>query len=197
MTFPTVTAALCYLCFETLFSHLGGRPSHSVQSYLESQDLFIQKFPLFVTWTKGGTLRGCIGTFSPQPLLEGLKQYALTAALKDSRFKPIDFSELSSLECEVSLLHTFETCANISDWKIGVHGTIFRLGSYSATFLPHVAEEQQWTKEQTLQHLIKKSGIKKRLTESDYQKIELTRYQTANLKVTWDDYRSFQQTEFE
>ena len=40
--------------------------------------------PLFVTWnlvtSNGGKkLRGCIGTFEPLPLAQGLKSYAITA----------------------------------------------------------------------------------------------------------------------
>ena len=57
--------------------------------------------PLFVTWNTGASrrLRGCIGTFEPQPLYEGLADYALTSALHDSRFMPITKRELPNLEC--------------------------------------------------------------------------------------------------
>jgi uncharacterized protein (TIGR00296 family) len=187
----SVTRELCFLCFEALANHLTGKASHAVQSYLEAQGPIRDKFPLFVTWTKSGSLRGCIGTFSPQPLIKGLQDYAITAAIRDSRFKPVQAAELSSLECEVSLLHSFEKCQNPLDWEIGVHGTDFQFGSYSATFLPEVAEEQKWTKEETLKHLAKKSGLKKQLSAADYPKIRLERYQSSHLKVTWCDYQTF------
>jgi hypothetical protein len=43
-----------------------------------------KQYPLFVTWntiSSRGTksLRGCIGTFDPTELSQGLKSYALTA----------------------------------------------------------------------------------------------------------------------
>ena len=44
-------------------------------------------------------LRGCIGNFEPLPLHDGLSEYALISAFKDSRFKKIDKSELERLEC--------------------------------------------------------------------------------------------------
>ena len=57
--------------------------------------------PLFVTWTTGSSrrLRGCIGTFEPQPLYEGLTDYAITSALRDSRFSPVTKRELANLQC--------------------------------------------------------------------------------------------------
>lgn len=60
--------------------------------------------PLFVTWStvrpgKASRLRGCIGTFDPRPLREGLAEYALTSAFRDHRFRKIEEWELETLEC--------------------------------------------------------------------------------------------------
>jgi len=44
-------------------------------------------------------LRGCIGNFEAMPLHDGLAEYALISAFKDSRFRKIDKSELERLEC--------------------------------------------------------------------------------------------------
>ncbi|KDO44429.1 hypothetical protein CISIN_1g0281851mg, partial [Citrus sinensis] len=78
--------------------------------------------PLFVTWKKvvnGGEprLRGCIGTLEARCLINGFKDYALTSALKDRRFPPIQARELPSLECTVSILTDFETANNYLDWE--------------------------------------------------------------------------------
>ena len=63
--------------------------------------------PLFVTWNtrssrpgRPSRLRGCIGTFEPQPLRDGLAEYALISAFRDSRFKRIEEWELENLECK-------------------------------------------------------------------------------------------------
>jgi uncharacterized protein (TIGR00296 family) len=84
--------------------------------------------PLFVSWHKvsrlGGDsrLRGCIGTLEPQPLHSAVRTYALTSALRDRRFPPVDAKELPHLRCTVSLLSCFEPAAAWDDWEIGTHG---------------------------------------------------------------------------
>ncbi|KAI0677473.1 AMMECR1 domain-containing protein [Trametes maxima] len=87
------------------------------------------KFPLFVTWNtkpsrpgKPHKLRGCIGTFEPLPLVDGLAEYALTSAFHDHRFRKIEEWELETLECTVELLTHFEEADSYLDWDIGVHG---------------------------------------------------------------------------
>jgi uncharacterized protein (TIGR00296 family) len=86
-------------------------------------------------------LRGCIGSFEPHPLHEGLAEYALISAFKDYRFNKITKHELDSLECRhalpaphanlhstnpvscsISLLTDFEDASSYLDWKVGVHG---------------------------------------------------------------------------
>ncbi|PWY92536.1 hypothetical protein BO70DRAFT_425223 [Aspergillus heteromorphus CBS 117.55] len=126
-----------------------------------------EKYPLFVTWntfSKHGhkSLRGCIGTFEAQELARGLQKYALTSAFDDSRFSPIPESLLPSLSCSLTLLGTFEPCTNAMDWILGVHGLrisfVHRGRRYGATYLPDVAVEQGWTKEETVTSLMHKAG---------------------------------------
>lgn len=91
-----------------------------------------------------------------------LKKYTLTSALKDSRFDPISLKEVPNLKCSVSLLVNFENISDAYDWEIGKHGIeIFfedHGEEYSATFLPEVAAEENWTQDETLMHLIRKAG---------------------------------------
>ncbi len=85
---------------------------------------------LFVTWniqsshSDSTRLRGCIGTLEPRQLHTALKDYALTAALRDSRFPAIESRELHRLSCKVSLLSCFERAESWQDWDIGVHGIV-------------------------------------------------------------------------
>ncbi|KAG1715957.1 hypothetical protein ID866_1181 [Astraeus odoratus] len=88
-----------------------------------------EKYPLFVTWNtrssrpgRGPRLRGCIGNFDALPLREGIAEYALISAFKDSRFRRIEEKELPFLECGISLLTDFEDASSYLDWTIGVHG---------------------------------------------------------------------------
>ncbi|KAJ5513993.1 hypothetical protein N7463_003545 [Penicillium fimorum] len=126
-----------------------------------------QRYPLFVTWntvSRSGhkSLRGCIGTFEGQELAAGLKSYALTSAFDDTRFAPIPKSLLPSLSCSLTLLGSFEPCTNAMDWSLGTHGLrisfIHRGRRYGATYLPDVAVEQGWTKEETVESLMRKAG---------------------------------------
>jgi AMME syndrome candidate gene 1 protein len=127
----------------------------------------ITESPLFVTWntvTRSGlsNLRGCIGTFEAQDLDEGLSSYAITSAVHDMRFDPISKRELPSLEVAVTLLTDFEDCNDAMDWELGTHGLRIsftdRGRRYGSTYLPDVAPEQGWTKEETLVSLMRKAG---------------------------------------
>ncbi|EIW82501.1 alport syndrome [Coniophora puteana RWD-64-598 SS2] len=87
------------------------------------------EYPLFVTWNTRSSrsgrpprLRGCIGNFEPQPLRDGIAEYALISAFKDSRFRKIEEKELPALECGVSLLTDFEDADSYLDWTVGTHG---------------------------------------------------------------------------
>ncbi|MCJ1311003.1 hypothetical protein MMC25_004673 [Agyrium rufum] len=126
-----------------------------------------EAYPLFVTWntvTSRGArnLRGCIGTFEAQDLAEGLKSYALTSAFDDIRFPPIPSTLLSSLSVQLTLLTNFTDCADPLDWTLSTHGLriqFYHHGKrYGATYLPDVAPEQGWTKEETLGSLMRKAG---------------------------------------
>ncbi|RFU36223.1 hypothetical protein B7463_g141, partial [Scytalidium lignicola] len=120
--------------------------------------------PLFVTWNtispRSGnrSLRGCIGTFESMELSEGIASYALTSALHDVRFNPISVAELPSLEVSVTLLTDFESAKDAMDWELGVHGLrisfYYHHRKYGACYLPDVAPEQGWDKEETVKYFL-------------------------------------------
>ncbi|PPR92851.1 hypothetical protein GOBAR_AA27816 [Gossypium barbadense] len=116
--------------------------------HMQYQCQFKLFLPLFVTWKKvvnGGEprLRGCIGTLEACQLINGFRDYALTSALRDRRFPPIQAKELPNLECTVSILTDYETANNYLDWEVGKHGIIIEFvddynSRRSATYLPEV-----------------------------------------------------------
>ncbi|EXJ57940.1 hypothetical protein A1O7_05363 [Cladophialophora yegresii CBS 114405] len=141
--------------------------SPATRSSYASRLSVTESFPLFVTWnthSRSGnkSLRGCIGTFEALPLASGLTTYALTSAFDDTRFSPIPAALLPALSCSLTLLADFEPCKNAMDWTLGVHGLRisfnYRNRRHGATYLPDVAVEQGWTKEETLESLMKKAG---------------------------------------
>jgi uncharacterized protein (TIGR00296 family) len=159
-----------------------------------------EEHPLFVTWntvTRSGDkrLRGCIGTFEAQPLSSGLSSYALTSALQDTRFTPITARELPSLECAVTLLTDFEPAADAMDWDIGVHGIRISFAEkgrrYGSTYLPDVAKEQGWTKEEALVSLMKKAGWKGKSGEWERVGVRVTRYQGKKVSLGWAEWKEW------
>lgn len=138
-------------------------------------------------------LRGCIGTFESIPLEEGLATYALTAALEDTRFPPIARRELRHLEVAVTLLTDFEVASGgVEDWELGKHGIrisfVVNGLQYGATYLPDVAVEQGWTKEQTLVNLMRKAGWSGRRDQWRKVNLRVVRYQGRKKRLT---YRQF------
>jgi len=121
-----------------------------------------QKQGAFVTLTKNGQLRGCIGQIVPtdEPLWQGVREMAVAACSEDGRFNPVEKSELDELEYEVSVLSAPEA---IDDWKkieLGKQGVIIRKGGRSGVFLPQVATETGWTLEEFLGQLCsQKAGL--------------------------------------
>jgi uncharacterized protein (TIGR00296 family) len=159
-----------------------------------------EEHPLFVTWntvSRSGDkrLRGCIGTFEAQPLTTGLSSYALTAAFDDTRFSPISSRELPTLECAVTLLTNFEPVDDAMDWEIGTHGLRISFTEkgrrYGSTYLPDVASEQGWTKEEALVSLMRKAGWGGK--KADWKKVALrvVRYQGKKVALGWGEWRSW------
>ncbi len=115
----------------------------------------------FVTLTEQGRLRGCIGLFSyDKPLWQVVCQMAEDAAFADPRFPPVKASELKDIHIEISVLTPLKLIHDVSEFHYGREGIFMRKGSRSGTFLPQVAQEVNWTKEEFLGHCAQdKAGI--------------------------------------
>jgi AmmeMemoRadiSam system protein A len=84
---------------------------------------------------------------------------AVSACAKDYRFPPVKVSELSQIELEVSVLTPKQEIQGPEEFIPEQHGIIIEKNGKRAVFLPHVAKEQGWNREQTLQHLCRKAGL--------------------------------------
>jgi AmmeMemoRadiSam system protein B/AmmeMemoRadiSam system protein A len=114
----------------------------------------------FVTLKRHGELRGCIGTIEPrEPLYRAIVSNSVNAALRDPRFDPVEPAELKDLEVEVSVLTPPRPLARWEEFQVGKQGIILTKGNRRAVFLPEVATEQGWTREDTLSHLARKAGL--------------------------------------
>lgn len=99
----------------------------------------------FITLTQDEHLRGCVGSLQAyQPLIENVRNNAVSAALHDTRFLPVTIEELESISIEVSLLSALQPIWFASEAEAlrqlrpGMDGIMLEYGIYRSTFLPQV-----------------------------------------------------------
>ncbi|NEW83051.1 MAG: AmmeMemoRadiSam system protein B [Mariniphaga sp.] len=126
-----------------------------------SSAIMNEHFGAFVTLKKEGKLRGCIGRFEPSTsLYQTITEMAIAAATRDSRFDPVTIKEISQIKIEISILTPLKKINSIDEIEPGKHGIYIKKGLNSGTFLPQVATETGWTKEEFLGHCARdKAGI--------------------------------------
>ncbi len=118
-----------------------------------------EKGAAFVTLRKSGELRGCIGHVEARlPLWESVRDMAEAAAVRDSRFPPLQPSELPGLDLEVSILTPLRP-VRADEIRIGQDGLVVRRGAKSGLLLPQVAVEWGWDAAEFLRRTIEKAGL--------------------------------------
>ena len=119
-----------------------------------------EKLGSFVTLTRGGRLRGCIGTIIPQEeLYKNVARMGFAAAFQDHRFPPLRREELEDTDIEVSVLGPITPCPDPEQIEVGRHGLLLRLGGASGVFLPKVPVDQGWDRAAYLENLCRKAGL--------------------------------------
>lgn len=127
--------------------------------------VFSEKRGVFVTLTKHGDLRGCIGFPYPYlPLADAINEAAVAAALQDPRFPQVQAHELRDMELEVTVLTVPQplACApqeRPSAVEVGRHGLIVKGMGTSGLLLPQVATEYKWDSRTFLDHTCVKAGL--------------------------------------
>jgi len=110
---------------------------------------------VFVTLETHGQLRGCIGRFvSDIPLYQLVSEMAISSATEDPRFEfnRIKPTELYHMEIEISVLSPLKPITNPLDFELGKHGIYIKKGFHVGCFLPQVATETGWSKEEFLSY---------------------------------------------
>lgn len=130
--------------------------------------VFKEKRGVFVTLTKNGQLRGCIGLPYPvMPLENAIEHAATAAATEDPRFPPVGKGELAQITVEVTILtvpvqmegNPMERPKRV---RVGTHGLIVRGMGTSGLLLPQVAIEYGWDATTFLDHTCMKAGLPER-----------------------------------
>ncbi|MFA6334987.1 MAG: AmmeMemoRadiSam system protein B [Bacteroidales bacterium] len=115
----------------------------------------------FVTLNNKGRLRGCIGRMTGDfPLYKMVQEMAISAALYDYRFHSVRPEELANIDLEISILSPLRKIDDIAEIQIGKHGIYIENGVDSGVFLPQVATDTGWSKEEFLGHCARdKAGL--------------------------------------
>ena len=165
-------------------SEIGSKLGHKVEAAPQAGWL-AEPGASFVTLTRQGALRGCIGTLEAhRPLGVDVRENAVAAAFHDPRFMPLAFEEFEAIRVEVSLLSPSEplTVASeeeaLSSLRPGIDGVVFEYGHYRSTFLPQVWEQLPEPAE-FLAHLKRKAGL-----AADFwaDQVRLSRYTVSKWK---------------
>lgn len=148
---------LLALAKRTVDAHVRGKKLPSIAT---DDPVLEGKGASFVTLKKNGRLRGCIGHITAaEPLIENVRNMAVSASSSDPRFPPVRPDELKDIHVEVSVLTPPQLLDNPLDVKVGTDGLIIQKGFNRGVLLPQVPTEQGWNKDEYLRGICRKAGM--------------------------------------
>ncbi len=115
---------------------------------------------VFVSIKKEGRLRGCIGTIEPtkKHIAQEIIDNAISAAVSDPRFPPIEAHELQDLQISVDILFPSEDIKSKADLDVKEYGVIVSRGYKRGLLLPNL--EGVDTIDDQVSIALQKAGIK-------------------------------------
>ena len=142
------------IAYESIKDSLDGKSIAVANSQFSTlTPILKEKCGAFVSLHKQGRLRGCIGHFGEDtPLYKIVAEMARAAAFEDPRFSPVSRNELDDLDIEISVLTPMRRIHSLDEFELHKHGIYIRKGYRSGTFLPQVADEVNWSKEEFVGH---------------------------------------------
>lgn len=144
----------------------------TVPAFQNDDKKLYEKSGVFVTLTKDGVLRGCMGYVYPQyPLVQAISDMTVAAAAYDRRFNKVTIEETDNLKIEISVLGELIEINDIAEIEIGRHGLYLVKDGRSAVFLPQVIVEENWDRKEALRQLSIKAGLNPSAWEEKDSKI--------------------------
>jgi len=169
---------LLFLARASLEAHFKGK---NPEIPLNIKEKYSDKGACFVTLTKDGDLRGCIGSLEArQPLYEDVIQNTINAGFHDYRFPALEEDELEEIKIEISIISKPKKLGkgkNVFDKIKKNMGIILNFEGTSATFLPQVWEQIP-NKIVFLEELAQKAG----LHPDDWKDADLKYYKVEKIK---------------
>lgn len=138
-----------------------GSSANGSSAEITQSSVLEKKCGAFVSLHKHGDLRGCMGHFGEDiPLRHVVAKMAQAAAFDDPRFNPLRRQELGDVDIEISVLTPMRRIYSLDEFELHRHGIYIRKGRRSGTFLPQVADQVDWTKEEFVGHCSRdKAGL--------------------------------------
>jgi AmmeMemoRadiSam system protein A len=124
-------------------------------------------------------LRGCVGQLEARESLIAAVQHSARSVLHDPRFvnSPVRLEELPELEIELSVISPMQPANSCMDFEPLDDGIYLTIGNRGGCFLPQVARETGWSREQLLERLCEeKLGVPKNLWKDESAR--LLKFQT-------------------
>lgn len=157
---------------------------HYQPSREDYPDVLFNKGAAFVTLTKGGELRGCIGSLLPgKAIALDVADNAFAAAKEDGRFQPLSPAELPQIKFSISLLSGYERIRFNGEEDLlrqiipGVDGLVLRDGDRQGLFLPSV-----WKQLPDKKDFLNSLKIKAGLSPSYWSpKVKIYRFRTVEV----------------
>ena len=148
---------LLKLAKDTVFAHVKGSRLPSTKT---DDPMMKKNGAVFVTIKKNGNLRGCIGhIIATEPLIENVRNMAVSAASSDPRFPPVRPDELKDLSFEVSVLTEPKPVSDPMKINVGQDGLIVSRGFNRGVLLPQVPLELGWDRDEFLKAICEKAGM--------------------------------------
>lgn len=139
---------------------------NEIPNIIPEEKKLLKKGAVFVTLKKNNMLRGCMGSLNAEkPLFEAVISATIQTAVRDMRFSPVTPEELKDIKIEISVLGDIKKIKNINEIEVGKHGVYLCKNLNCAVFLPQVAVENNWDRDELLKRLAIKAG----LPPSDYK----------------------------
>lgn len=137
-----------------------------------------QRAGVFVCLKKDGELRGCIGTFQPceATIAEETVRNAISAAVHDPRFPPVQADELSSLHYSIDVLTPPEPVHDMLELDPKRYGVIVRSGNRRGLLLPDLDGVD--TVDYQIRIAMQKAGIMPG-TQIELERFEVRRFESG------------------
>lgn len=137
------------------------------------EEMLVHRAGVFVSIKKDGQLRGCIGTIHAvhDCIAEEIVENAVSAAVRDPRFSPIEPGELEYLVISVDVLRETEKISSPEELDTKRYGVVVTKGHKRGLLLPNL--EGIDTAEEQIAIAKQKAGI------GEHETVELERFEVV------------------